>query len=331
MAHLVETRMSREQLEKSSARIRELEKQLAEEKKYSSKQESKADEIRMDRLTVETLNNEELNFHLHKENEGLRVELQRVGNLLTTSRNLHSSSLAMVKRLEEDKVRIIKRKDKSAVDLRKSHDEVNDLKIDNDRLKNEVTSLLSRLEEYQESEERFKNQVLHLSRQRDELAKEVSDLKEDIKYLNEDCATMEKDASKVAKITRKNAQVAKVHFFNEFCDSRGIPRVSLDLEVFSDDEPADDKRAPSDDEKTLTDEDGDDEDTGDEEEAEVSRGKAPVVTKVAEVPSSLVIPPNQPRESGDVGTETVSAIGGNPEQEVKESGDGGAEMENGGG
>lgn len=126
MAQLVETRVYREQLVKSGARICELEKLLYEEKKHSSKQEKKADELRTrcmkrqmdaseatdqledsgleilnltsqinsyvteneilsekvetlflqsDCLTTESLNNEELNFHLHKENEGLRVEL----------------------------------------------------------------------------------------------------------------------------------------------------------------------------------------------------------------------------------------------------------------
>ncbi|XP_026448886.1 spindle pole body component 110-like [Papaver somniferum] len=310
--------MSHEQLEKSSARIRELEKQLAEEKKYSSKQESKSDELRtrcmkrqmaaseakdlledarlenlnlttqidsyvsengiltkkietlflqVDRLTVESLNNEELNFHLHKENEGLRIELQRVGNFLTTSRNLHSSSLATVKRLEEDKVRIIKRKDKSVADLRKYRDEVNDLKLDNDRQRNE---------------ERFKNQVLNLSRQRDELTREVSDLKEDIKYLNEDFANMEKDDAKVAKITRKNAQVAK---------------------------------APSDE-----DDDAEDTEIDDDIETEDPKGEAPLITKVAAIPSSSTNLPDQSRDIGNVEVETVDAVSG---AEVKTDGVGG--------
>lgn len=76
--------------------------------------------LQLNRLSTESANNEELNFHLHEENEGLRVDLQQVGNLLTTSQNLHSSSLVQIKRLEEDKVHIIKRKDKSEADLRKS-------------------------------------------------------------------------------------------------------------------------------------------------------------------------------------------------------------------
>lgn len=96
---------------------------------------------------------------------------------------------------------------------------------------------LTRLFIFAKSEERFKNQVLYLSRQKDELSKEVSNLKEEIMYLNEDFVNMERDAAKVAKLTRKKAQAAKVHLFNDFCDSRGIHRVPLDLEVFSDDEP----------------------------------------------------------------------------------------------
>lgn len=46
MAQLIETRVSREKLENSGIRIRELEGLLVEEKNYSSKQEKKEDELR---------------------------------------------------------------------------------------------------------------------------------------------------------------------------------------------------------------------------------------------------------------------------------------------
>lgn len=131
---------------------------------------------------------------------------------------------------------------------------------------------------FTESEQSFKNQVLRLSRQKDEHSEEISNLKEEIKYPNEDFVAMEKDAAKVAKLTRKNAQDAKVRLFNDFCNSRGIPRVPLDLEVFSDDEPADDKRA-----STHKDSDGEDTETYEDFEAGDPKGKAPLITKASDI------------------------------------------------
>ncbi|RZC63706.1 hypothetical protein C5167_025458 [Papaver somniferum] len=99
--------------------------------------------------------------------------------------------------------------------------------------------------------------------EKDALYKKVSTLEEDVKLMNEDCDKMEKQASTLAKRIRKNAQDDKVRFFNEFCDSRGIPRVPLDLEVFSEDEPhptvdeqpTADEQPSSSDEDTESDED----------------------------------------------------------------------------
>lgn len=55
--------------------------------------------------------------------------------------------------------------------------------------------------------------------------------------MHEDLDQMMKDSTLIEKRLRRNAQDEKVRFFNEFCDSQGIPRIFLDLEAFSDDEP----------------------------------------------------------------------------------------------
>ncbi|XP_026452986.1 uncharacterized protein LOC113353674 [Papaver somniferum] len=125
---------------------------------------------------------------------------------------------------------------------------------------------------------------------------------------------MEKDAAKVAKLTRKNAQDAKVQLFNDFCDSRGIPRVPLDLEIFSDDEPVDEV---SDDEGTETDGDF---------EIRYPKGKAPLITEVSDIPSSSSNPLNQPRGTGNIEAESVDVSGGNLDQGYD---DGTAEAKNG--
>lgn len=147
-----------------------------------------------------------------------------------------------------------------------------------DHFNADVQKTLGSVFQKEESEQSFKNQVLRLSRQKDEHSEEISNLKEEIKYPNEDFVAMEKDAAKVAKLTRKNAQDAKVRLFNDFCNSRGIPRVPLDLEVFSDDEPADDKRA-----STHKDSDGEDTETYEDFEAGDPKGKAPLITKASDI------------------------------------------------
>ncbi|XP_026398139.1 uncharacterized protein LOC113293912 [Papaver somniferum] len=163
----------------------------------------------------------------------------------------------------------------------------------------------------EESEQHFKNQIIHVTRERDGLTSEVSKLKEDIKYLDEDLSKMERDAAKVEKLTRINAQTSKVKLFNEFCDKHGIPRERLDIEVFSEDE-------PSDDEKTLSDEEESDEDADDDEEAEieVSKDKASIPTKTVDEPSSSANPTNQSRGADNVEVETTGAGAGTVEVEV---------------
>ncbi|XP_026433375.1 uncharacterized protein LOC113330779 [Papaver somniferum] len=133
--------------------------------------------------------------------------------------------------------------------------------------------------------------------------------------MNEDFATMEKDAAKVANLTRKNAQDSKIHLFNDFCDSHGIPRVPLDHEIFSDDVPADEK-------KDSTDKDDDDEDTETDEDndTENPKSKASLITKVADIPSSSSNLLGQYFNTVNVEAETVGASGGNHEHEIKESG-----------
>ncbi|XP_026416218.1 myosin heavy chain, skeletal muscle, adult-like [Papaver somniferum] len=322
----------------------------------------------VDRLSTDYARIEELNHHLHIENENLRIELQRVNNSLTTSRNLHSSSLSLNKHLEEDKERVIKKKDKSESDLRKARNEVTGLKEKIQCLKNKVEFLLahsdgphhqrptkpstqakrtdlrkskgsvviridedfseiglgkgsdiscpepyfqlevanievSRLDhlysdiqqtlnstilQMEESEEHFKNQILHVSRERDDLRNEVSLLKTDAEGLNTDLDEMEKDAAKVAKMSRKNTQSHLVKLFNEFCDGHGIPRAILDLEVFSDDEKRGDEQrgdegSVSNNEVNDFDEDVEDEKT----EGEVSKG-ASVSPNSSRQPSVLV-------------------------------------------
>ncbi|XP_026394652.1 uncharacterized protein LOC113289575 isoform X1 [Papaver somniferum] len=215
MDHLVETRMSHEQLTNSNARICELERHLAGERKYSSEQESKVDELR-------------------------------------------------------------------------------------------------------KSERSFKDQVFLLSRQRDNLSKEVSSLKEEIMFLNEDLTAMDKDAAKVAKLTRKNAQDAKVQLFNDFCDSRGIPREPLDLEIFSDDEPVDDKTVHVDEdaEDTETDEDDEGTETDEDLKIEQNKGKTLLTIHTSNIPSSSSSHLEQPH-----GTNNVED--GSLDQELKEYGGGG--------
>lgn len=130
---------------------------------------------------------------------------------------------------------------------------------------------------------------------------------------------MEKTAVKVANMTRRNAQASKVKLFNEFCDSRGIPREPLDLNFFYEDEPFDD-------EKTLTDEEDGSEDTDDDEEDEASKGKASIPVNIAgQAPSSVNLL-NQSHGAGAVGTgevtvetETGGADGGAVEGKTNEA------------
>ncbi|XP_026428149.1 uncharacterized protein LOC113324025 [Papaver somniferum] len=115
-------------------------------------------------------------------------------------------------------------------------------------------TLKSTILQMEDSEEHFKNQILHVSRERDDLRNEVSRFKADVEGLNTDLDEMDKDVAKVAKMSRKNTQDYLVKRFDEFCDGHSIPRVFLYLEFLSDDEKQDDER-------TLTDgEDGSDED-----------------------------------------------------------------------
>lgn len=86
-------------------------------------------------------------------------------------------------------------------------------------------------------EKERKDQVSLLSHEKDNLSNKVSTLQEDVQYLHEDLDQMVKGATLIANRLRINAQDDNVRLFNELCDSQGIPRVSLDLEVFSDDEP----------------------------------------------------------------------------------------------
>lgn len=82
----------------------------------------------VDHLTMGCANTEELNLHLYEDSENLKLELRRARNSLATLNNLYSSSVNLVTQLKEEKVRIIKRKDKTEADLRKSRNEVTDLR-----------------------------------------------------------------------------------------------------------------------------------------------------------------------------------------------------------
>lgn len=89
---------------------------------------------------------------------------------------------------------------------------------------------------FEESEDRYKNQVLQLSLERDESRQEVSRLKDEVKDLNADIDGMIEDSEKVAKLSRKNTQDHWVSIFSNYCDEQGIPHPTFPLEVFSDDE-----------------------------------------------------------------------------------------------
>ncbi|XP_026420248.1 paramyosin-like [Papaver somniferum] len=101
--------------------------------------------LQVDRLSVECSRNEELNLHLHNDNLRLKLELQRVSNSLTTSRSLHSSSIANYKKLEEDYDRVIKSKIEIASTLRRSRNTVDGLNEEVDCLKKKVKLLQDKL------------------------------------------------------------------------------------------------------------------------------------------------------------------------------------------
>ncbi|XP_026452332.1 leucine zipper protein 1-like [Papaver somniferum] len=204
----------------------------------------------------------------HDDNERLKLELERVNNSLFTSSNLHLSSIATFKRLEEDYERDINSKIKVVSNLRRSRNKVTDLNEEVDRLKTKMELLplqdsdlkiseLDHLYTYiqetlnttllhlEESEERHKSQVLRLSNERDESRLEASRLQNEVGDLNADLDEMMETSAKVTKLSRKNTQNYLVPLFDAYCDEHGILHPFFPLEVFSDDEqPKDDEIVP---------------------------------------------------------------------------------------
>ncbi|XP_026449133.1 coiled-coil domain-containing protein 136-like [Papaver somniferum] len=130
------------------------------------------------------------------------------------------------------------------VELRASHELLEKASAQVSQLKGQLaderrnsSNLEKQISELPGSEQKLKEQVSFLSHEKDDLFMKVSTLQEDVQYFNEDIDTMIKDASTIANKIRRNSQDDKVKLFNEFCDSRGISRVPLELEVFSNDEP----------------------------------------------------------------------------------------------
>ncbi|XP_026379620.1 leucine zipper protein 1-like [Papaver somniferum] len=256
----------------------------------------------VDRLSIDCSRNEELNHHLHDDNKRLKLELKRVNSSLLTSRNIHLSSIATYKRLEEDYERVINSKSKVVANLRRSRDKVTDLNEEVDRLKTKVELLQAQLDNFscpkpvnpsyqakpqgshknkgsliiqsdkdisksghgkgwdnaypelcvrlqdsylkifkmdhlytdiqetlnttllhlEDSEERYKSQVLRLSKERDESRLEASRLQNEVGDLNADLDEMMETSAKVAKIARKNTQNYMVPLFDAYCNEHEI-------------------------------------------------------------------------------------------------------------
>lgn len=100
----------------------------------------------VDRLSIDCSCNEEMNHHLHDDNERLKLELKRVNNSLFTSRSIHLSSIVSYKRLEEDYERVINSKIKVVANLRRSRDKVTDLSEEVYLLKTKVELLQAQLD-----------------------------------------------------------------------------------------------------------------------------------------------------------------------------------------
>ncbi|XP_026420251.1 paramyosin-like [Papaver somniferum] len=282
--------------------------------------------LKVDRLSVECSRNKEMNLHLQNDNLRLKLELQRVSNSLTTSRILHSSSIANYKKLEEDYDRVIKSKIELAATLRRSRNTVDGLNEKVDCLKKKVKLLQAKLATSsrpkpakssplikpaslrgkcalaiqsdkstlksphgEESDERHKSRVLRITKERDEGRGDVSHLNEEIESLNNNMDEIIDSSKKIAKTARKNTQSYLVPLFNDYCAEHGIPPPSFPLEIFSDDEkPQDEAADPSNEEFSLDDDEEPKVDTAKDNEG--SKGASTSIAEEGgEIPESTII------------------------------------------
>ncbi|XP_026429267.1 uncharacterized protein LOC113325281 [Papaver somniferum] len=145
------------------------------------------------------------------------------------------------------------------------------------------------IEKLLKSDERYKSQVLRITRERDEARGDVSCLNKEVENLNDNMDEIIDSSKKVAKTTRKNTQSYLIPLFNDYCVEHGIPPPSFPLEVLSDDDkPQDEAVDPTNKEASLDDDEEPKFDTA--KDNEESKGASTSLTAAGgEIPETTTI------------------------------------------